>query len=146
MRPATPLLAALALALAVLGCGDGDGANLKTAQVSKAAFVEDLEAVCARSYERRKRRFMAFVRGKDDLLSDPQELRRFADTVLLPVRRRQVKELWALGAPSGDEDEVEDILEAYERGIEEMEVDPETIGATVEGDELAELYGVKSCN
>lgn len=146
----TLLSAALAVVLAIPGCGDSqDGTT--TVGVTKAAFIKRADAICAKSYNQRRSGFLSFVQNaRDEPFSDIREIRRFADTVLIPTRQQQVEELRALGAPSGDEDDVEAILEAYEEGIEKAEEDPRaavtsTFGVFVKATELAEEYGLENC-
>ena len=71
--------------------------------------------------------------------------------VVAPAIQRQAEEIDALGAPSGDEEEVEAIVEALEAGAEEAEEDPGTIvegktsGPFAEANKLAGEYGFKVC-
>jgi hypothetical protein len=134
-------------ALLICGCGGGESGG----GVSKASFVARAESVCSRDYERTKVGYQSFVgRAKGKPFSTEAEIEGFADTVLVPSKRREVEELRSLGVPSGDEDEVDAILGAYEEGIAVAEEDPRaavlsTSGVFVEATELAEAYGLEKC-
>jgi len=69
--------------------------------------------------------------------------------VVAPGVRQQVEEIAELSAPSGDEAEVEAIVEAVESGADELESDPKLLleGANPlgEGSKLARAYGLKEC-
>ena len=69
--------------------------------------------------------------------------------VNLVDKTNTVEQLAAPGAPSGDEDQVEEILDAYDEGIEVAEDDPEAAmssqGVFAYATSLAEKYGLENC-
>lgn len=143
------LLLASAPALGAVGCGGG-GDGTVTAVIPKKAFLRKADAICAETYDRMRSRYLAFVEGKANPFSEDREIQDFADTVLIPTKRREVERLRALGAPSGEGEQVEAILEAYEEGIERAEDDPQAAvssarGVFTEATELAQGYGLENC-
>jgi hypothetical protein len=75
---------------------------------------------------------------------------RQADQIVVPGLEAEVRAIRALGAPAGDEATVERILRATERGIAEIEADPERAidgpppGLRQAG-RLAGKYGSREC-
>ncbi|MDX6625600.1 MAG: hypothetical protein QOE56_589 [Solirubrobacterales bacterium] len=69
--------------------------------------------------------------------------------VVAPAVRQQGEEIGDLGSPSGDEDQVEAIVEAVGQGADELEEDPGALlegkNPLEEGSKLAKTYGFKSC-
>jgi hypothetical protein len=147
-RAAALLLLASPPALAGLGCGGDDG--IATAEIPKKVFLRKADAICAETYDQMRSGYLAFVKGKANPFSGDREIREFADTVLIPTKRQEVQRLRALGAPSGEGDQVEAIIDAYEEGIERAEEDPRAAvssatGVFTEATELAEGYGLEDC-
>ncbi len=150
-RRSITLLAALVVALIVVGCG-GDGEDeTSTVQVTKAAFLKSADAICDKSYEEIESKFQSFVKdvGASKPFSDSEEIEEYVDTILVPAKQEEVEELRALGAPGGDEDAVDAIIEAHEEGIEVAEDDPReavtSFGVFARATWLAEKYGLENC-
>jgi len=144
-----PLLV-LTIVLSATGCGIG-GEETPGAQPTKVTFVRKADAICAKAYKQIESGFKSFVgsAGREPF-SNIEEIQKFADTVLIPVRQKEVEELGAVGAPREDEDRVRAILEAYEEGIEKAEESARnavlsSAGVFVKATELAEEYGLKEC-
>ena len=151
------LAGAMALALVGAGCGGGDSGaegSAASAEVhpTKKAFLKQAEAVCVKNYERVKKEYEAFVNangGPKNAFEEPDTTAEYVDDVIVPEKKRTVEELKALGAPTGDEKAVGEIIEAYEEGIEVAEEDPErattSTGVFAYATHVAEEYGLKSC-
>ncbi len=144
-----PLLV-LAIVLGATGCGDG-GEETPSAQPTKAAFARKADAICAKAYKQIESGFKSFTgdAGREPF-SNIEEIQKFADTVLIPAKQKEVEELDAVGAPRGDEDRVKAILAAYEEGIEKAEQSARnavvsSAGVFVKATELAGKYGLKDC-
>jgi hypothetical protein len=140
------------LALLVAGCGgDDDATNTATttaAPLTKAEFIRQADQICLSGDSR-------IEAAADDLLAQggeppPSEVRRIARRIVVPGLEAEVQAIRALGAPAGDEAAVERILSATERGIAEIEADPEsaiegpTPGLRKAG-RLAREYGSAEC-
>jgi hypothetical protein len=139
------------MVLCVGGAGCGASTQPSTPPISKAAFHEKAEAICLATYASIKAKFLAFVKGKAHPFSSAREVREYAATVLVPAKKAEVSRLHALGAPSGDEDRVAAIVNAYEEGIQRAEEDPReavssTFGVFGTATERAEEYGLKNCH
>jgi hypothetical protein len=147
---ATLVLPATILVLA--GCGSS-GDSEGTSSLSKAEFVKKGNAICAKgseeinkAYEKFSREHVAGGRTPSEALLDEA-----AAEIVLPVREREVRQLRALGAPSGQGERVDTMLTAWERGIEEGEEDPHSLRKA--GPEFAFYksysmgidYGLKKC-
>ena len=73
------------------------------------------------------------------------------EAILSPVRN-EIDELAALGAPSGEEEQVEAIVDALEKALEEAEADPAALSSGnaknpfAAAGKLAEQYGFDDCS
>lgn len=71
------------------------------------------------------------------------------EQVVGPAIKRQSEEIADLGPPEGEEEAVEDIVEAVGRGADEIEEDPAGIlegkNPLAEASKLAKAYGFKVC-
>ena len=143
----------LALGLVALaGCGGDDSENGDFSPVvadplSKVEFLRQADQICFSSESR-------IEAAADDLLGqgepDPAEVERIALNIAVPALEAEVRAIRALGAPEGDEAEVEAILEATEQGIAEIEADPRGLAdgrppGLQEAQKLAERYGSQEC-
>jgi len=142
----------LAVVLIVAGCGGGDD-ETSTASITKAEFVKQADIACKDTIGRIQADFLTFAKeSKASSTGAPtkQQTLELVDVVLVPNLKQEVDEFRALGAPSGDEDQVEAIVAALEEGVEEAENDPEgTVERNAEvwvtSSELASAYGLKDC-
>lgn len=154
-KPLLALLAgALTIALVAAGCGGSDDSNSEsTASLTKAEFVKEGNAICTKGNAKIESEFEAFT--KDRNLSEnkaPSKVvqEEAAEEILIPLISSQVEELRALGAPEGDEGEVEKILTGAEEAIEEGEEDPASLlgngpGKFKEVNKQAREYGLTVC-
>jgi hypothetical protein len=148
--PAGLKRAAGCIALVLAGCG-GDGETTTTttsAPLTKAEFVRQADQICLSGDSR-------IEAAADDLVPavgepSPAEVRRIALRIVVPGLEAEVRAIRAVGAPPGDEAAVERILRATERGIAQIETDPE---GAIEGPppglreagRLARRYGSQQC-
>jgi hypothetical protein len=145
-------LTVLLLAAAASGCGGGEDEPEYPAGVSqpqsKVEFLREADRICFSSESR-------IEAAADDLLSapgrpDPAEVERVALGIAVPALEAEVQAIRSLGAPAGDEREVEAILAATERGIAEIEADPRSLAkrrppGLRQAQRLAERYGARQC-
>jgi hypothetical protein len=118
-----------ALTLALGGCGGSGAGAESTSALTKAEFLKKGNAICARggeeinkAYERFSREHVAGGRTPSEALLD-----KAAAEIVLPVRKREVRLLRALGAPSGQEEHIDAMLTAWEEGIERGEEVPNSL-------------------
>jgi hypothetical protein len=143
--------AALALA-ALAGCGGDDEPDdfspVVVEPLSKVEFLDEADRICFASEAR-------IEAAADDLVTRrrdpaPAEVERVALGVVVPALESEVRAIRALGAPDGDEQEVEEILSATEQGIAAIERDPRGLLDGVpaplgRAQRLAEAYGSRQC-
>lgn len=145
----------LAIALIVAGCGgsSSDDSTTSTASITKAELIKQGDAICQSGNKEIEAGFEEFA--KENGLEENQEpseaqAAEISETVLLPSIQKQIDAIRALGAPSGEEEEVSKILDTVEEEIEAAEEEPEALITTnttpfKQGNELAQEYGFKVC-
>jgi len=146
------LLALLAL-LAVTGAGCGGGDEEEA--LSKADYVKQGNEICAdfnKSVDEDAEKAFSGLNSADEVT--PEVAREFFDAAL-PKFDSAVEDLDALGAPDGDEDTVQAIIDAGKSDstkIEDAKDDDAAIkkfvtqgSATPEFDKMAEDYGLTQC-
>jgi hypothetical protein len=148
---------AAAIAIAVSGCGGGsDGDEITASSLSKAEFIRKADAICAKGQRQVERNFGAFAKKTKldvkQVAKNPtkEQVNGLVNTVLIPVIEEEVAKIRALGAPAGDEDKIEAMLDATEEGIPTAEDLPRTVleqtgVAFGVGSRLAKEYGLTVC-
>lgn len=152
------LVGALAIALVGIGCGGSDSGSAEgsqvsaDAQLSSKAFTKKAEVVCTKNYERVKKGYEGFTKahgGPENAFDDPDVSAEYANDVILAEKKKTVEELEALGAPKGDEEKYEELIEAYDEGIEVGEEDPQKVmsstGVFAYATSVAQGLGLESC-
>ena len=144
---------ALILLLALGGCGSGGGTTESTSSLTKAQFLKQANAICAKGGEEINKAYEEFSRKHVAGGQTPSQalLDEAAAEIVLPVRAREVRLLRALGTPGGSEQRVEEMLAAWEEGLEKGEEDPNSLRKA--GPEFAFYksysmgidYGLKTC-
>ncbi|MDP9189002.1 MAG: hypothetical protein M3O25_07110 [Actinomycetota bacterium] len=153
MNPRSRLGAVLALALTLglvaAGCGDdddGDGAETGGAEpLSKQEFIAQADAICAQGD--------AAIDAEGERFSGQENaLEALVRTVIVPMTREQVAQIRALTPPAGDEQQITEILDQLDEGLDELNADPNLVAvpdgpATIlAARALAGAYGFQSCN
>ena len=148
------LLVALAVFGATMaGCGgdsDGDGSS---AALTKAEFLKQGNAVCERAEERRGEAMRkAFASPQAKIGRNATEVKENKVLLVeagLPSFVKMTEELDQLGAPEGEEEKVQAIIEAMEEAAGKAESDPlgaaESNAFWAESQELLQTYGLTSC-
>ena len=142
MRKLSVIAAALALTLAA-GCGDDGGPSEES--LTKAEFIEQADAICAAGNKELNSLEPEFAAGKN-----PAEIvDSFVSEELVPVLQAEHDDIEALGAPEGDEAEVENLLASLQEAIDAAEEDPMAFvisdDAFAAADKAAEDYGLQEC-
>lgn len=140
----------VALAALVGGCGGGDDTTDETVTLTKAEFIKQGDAICKEANEENESEAEEFAEENDFTLekASKEQLEEAVAEVLVPSLNKQVEELDALGAPAGDEDQVEEIIVSLEDVAGEVEDDPGLVfeEKTLEKpSQLANAYGFKVC-
>lgn len=159
--PIALLAGVLAAVLILVGCGGGGSddststsSDSSTAALSKAEFIKKADAICTAGGKRTQEEFAAYTKekkltGKQE--PTPAQLTEVSDEIQVPALKRQAEEIRALGAPTGEEDQVNKLVDAIDEGIENVEAaDPKEALASLstlfaEADKLAAAYGLKVC-
>ncbi len=132
------------------GCGGGDETTFPAGvsrPIAKVAFLAEADRICHSTNAR--------IEAAADGLTGPREpppaeVRRVVIGVVVPALEAELRAIRALGVPAGDEREVDGIVAATERGIDEIRADPL---AAADGPppglrraaRLAQAYGSQEC-
>jgi hypothetical protein len=143
-------ISVLALAAVVAGCGGGDDTSGSSATLTKAQFIKQADAICGDANKQSQKDAEAFAEKNDFTLekASEEQLEDAISAVFVPSLNQQVEELSALGAPDGDEEQVEAITDALQDAATEIKDDPSTVlagKALAEPAKLANDYGLKVC-
>jgi hypothetical protein len=141
---AVALLATSAIAAA--GCGgddDDSDSGLETSDLSKTEWIAKADQICGSGDAEIGRQAEEFFKGKPT----PEVETQFTEQVVIPNIESQVDQLRDLGAPEGDEDQVQKMLDTVDEGLTKVESDPSALeqGALNPGTALAQQYGLKVC-
>jgi hypothetical protein len=144
----------LAIAAVAAGCGGDDtsssGGDETVVVLSKAEFIKQGDAICADANKQSEKEAEEFAEenGFELEKASKEELEEAVSDVLVPSLNQQAEELEALGAPEGDEEQVEEIVTSLEDVAAEIEDDPSIVfeAEALKGPgQLAQDYGFKVC-
>ena len=150
------LLAFLAglLAVALVAAGCGSSSSDTTASLTKAEFLKQGNAICAAGNKEINAEFEKFFKEKEfSKKKQPTQaqLEEAAEEIAVPSIRKQIDGIRALGAPSGEEEQVNEIIDAAEEALEEAEEDPAALVNEENGNlfakanKLTNAYGLTAC-
>ncbi|HET9593174.1 MAG TPA: hypothetical protein VFP17_09690 [Solirubrobacterales bacterium] len=145
------LAAAAAILMIVAGCGGGSDSSSDSASLSKAQFIKQADAICEKGDEEANEEVEAFAEENNVNTSKPTKKQQedVITEVVAPNVQGQVEEISELGAPEGDEKQIEAMVDAVEEGVEELEADPSKLiegkNPLGKGSKLAKEYGLKAC-
>lgn len=153
-KPLIALFAAVAAAaILVAGCGSGSDSigSETTGSLTKAEFVKQGNAICAKGSKEIKEGFEKFVKenGLSKTKAPAKVVQEEAvETVLIPRIRKEIEDIRALGPPN---EEAEAVLDAAEEGLEQGEENPslmlkeESAGPFAKANKLSREYGLTKC-
>jgi len=140
------------LILVLAACGGSDE-QIATEGLTKAQFLKRGNAICAAATARINKNFEKYSSrhlSKGRTVSEVSYARAMG-RIVIPHVEAEVKRIRGLGAPTGDEERVNKILAAFENGIREGKMDPQTLPgnhgtyAFREAHTLALHYGLERC-
>ena len=142
--------ALVALAALIAGCGGGGDTTDETVTLTKTEFIKQGDAICKQGSETSEKEAEEFAEDHNFKLekASKEQLEEAVSAVLVPNLMRQAEELDALGAPKGDEDEVEQIIASLEDAAEKIGDKPSLVFASKvlqKATEQAENYGLQVC-
>jgi hypothetical protein len=131
-----------------VGCGGGDDDS----SLSKAEFVKQADEVCTRAESKKNKDLEAAFQqlGKEGKSGKQAEEELVTGTALPPISE-MTEELKDLGAPSGEEDQVDAMISAFEEEVEKVEGDPASVingsgGEFNKANQLAKEMGLEACS
>jgi len=137
------------VALVLAGCGGGGDSG--EASISKEQFIAKMDAICKRGNNRSEVAFASVLKaiGRGEKPSQA-EYEKAVGAVLVPSVKREIEEIKRLDVPSGDEDEIDEILDALEEGVETAERNPQAVVVSSDAvygiaSRLAGEYGLEVC-
>ena len=145
--------ALFALAALMAGCGGGDETTNETVTLTKAEFIKQGDTICKEGNKEIQKGFEEYVEENDlpeNKEPSAEQGVELTETVILPNVKQQAEEIRDLGAPEGDEEQVDELVTSLEDAVAEGEDDPESLfeGKTdpfAEVNEIATDYGFKVC-
>lgn len=130
MMVVLPVAALFLAGLVVAGCGSSSNSSSTetTAAITKAEFVKQGNAVCVKGEKAQEAEINAYA--KKHGFNENQEPTKaqnveLVETVLAPNIQSQIDGVKALGAPSGEEQQVNSALELSQQTLEKIEASPE---------------------
>jgi hypothetical protein len=147
------LAGVMAIAIVAAGCGSSSDDSTETVVLTKTEFIKEGDAICAKGTETLNQEAEDFAEENDVDTDNPSkgDQEEVITTVIGPALQSQADELSALGAPEGEEETVEAIVEALEEGAQELEDDPASLleesasGPLDEANKLASAFGFEEC-
>lgn len=139
------LLALTAMALVVVAAV-GCGGSSEAAPLKRSAFIKQGNAICAETQAERADQEEE-LKDESGESGDSEEAEAVMGVLLGPVDK-MTDELGNLGAPAGQEKEVEAIIAAFEKAasnLEEQPTGPKAVSAFDEANQMAVAYGLSEC-
>jgi hypothetical protein len=146
------VVASIVGVLVVLAIGVGCGGGDDDSSLSKADFVKQADEICDRAETKKNKDLEAAFQklGKEGKSGKKAEEELVTGTALPPISE-MTEELKDLGAPSGEEDQADAMIEAFEEEVEKVEGDPTSVisgegGEFDKANQLAKKMGLKACS
>jgi hypothetical protein len=147
------LMAVMAVGFCVAGCGSSGSSTSTetTAAISKAEFLAKGNAVCAKGEKTQEAEVNAFIKkhGLENKKPTKAQEAELVEAVFAPNIQSQIDGVKALGAPSGEEQQVSAALELSQQALEDVEANPAMVFGSKDpfaaaGKQLHAL-GLKKC-
>lgn len=130
----------------------GDGQAVRQTSITKAELVAKANGFCTKQMRQLKaklRQSLEGTQGSQKAAYQQKVLRQLAQDVIAPAMQAEAEELRTLGAPAGDEEQVQAIAEALEAIAAEGREDPAGLvanaAAFTKAQALAGKYDLGSC-
>jgi ABC-type lipoprotein release transport system permease subunit len=139
------VVAVLAVGAFATGCGSSDDSSddSSTSSLTKAQWIAQADAICQQgNQEINQAAHQQFGNQKPTAA----EIQQFGTGTALPNTQTQVDKIKALGVPSGDEDQVNHLLDTVQADIDKAKAAGDLNQSTFDdGNALARQYGLKVC-
>ncbi|MFL5891375.1 MAG: hypothetical protein ACJ75I_01390 [Solirubrobacterales bacterium] len=161
VRVVVPLVGLVA-GLVLAGCGGGSSSSTtgasgasgtsgaQGAALSKSEFVAKGNAICAKGSQEINAEAKKIFTSNQAPSQATQE--KFVTDTVIPSIQQQIDGLDALPAPSGDEDQVQAIVDAAQSALDKAKQDPSLLTDQAQGgdpfaqaNKLADDYGLTKC-
>lgn len=148
-RSRLPVAGALLASLLLLaGCGSGGTSSETAAALTKAQYVKQADAICAKVEKRQLKLVGAFQ--KLHLKQSPSSELKLVRFAGIPPLDTQAEELAALSPPTTEAKEASAFIKAFEAGVAEAEKNPGLLlkinqDPFAKARALASSYGFKVC-
>ena len=144
------VVVALTAGVALGGCGNGsDSSSTSTqASLSKAGFISQANAICRRANQQLQQTAKKEFGGGPPSAAQAEA---FLEKHVIPAIEAETKDIRELPPPSGDEQQVSQLLDAVEQGAQKAKSDPNSLQAhgpadpMFRGSQLAQRYGLTVC-
>jgi len=137
--------ALLSLALLAYGCGGGD----ETTALTRQQFINQANLICKKQRDRRNAKVAAAVQGRDQTKLLPLKVREDLVLETIPDYEGAYEQISELGAPDGDEERIDEIVEAMEESAQKVKAQPaQALVSTKQfqrANELSAEYGLSEC-
>jgi hypothetical protein len=121
------VVSACFLVLVAAGCG-GAGEAQRRPSISRAEFVKEANAICAKDEEKLRADFLAFSEARQNGSVSPRvEAEESINRIIAPTMTREISELQALDPPEGDEKRIEALSMAVDEGVQKARERPESL-------------------
>jgi hypothetical protein len=141
------MVAVVALLALASGCGGSDDDD----SLTKAEFSQQGDKICKEANADQQKALAAAYKklSKEGAKGKKVEEELITNTALPPIAK-MTEELGDLGAPEGEEEKAEEMVEAFEEEVQKIEADPGgalsgTVGAFDKANKLAEDFEMKAC-
>jgi hypothetical protein len=121
------VMVALALGVVAVGCGSAGSTGAQTSSLTKAQFLKRANAICAKGIDEISAAYKKFYRehpggyGAQAKAQAETGLDREATELVVPIQKKEIRGIRALGLPGGSERYVDKMLALWEEGIEQTE-------------------------
>jgi hypothetical protein len=152
MRARLAVAVAAIAAVAIAGCGGGSSTSTTDAggaALSKSEFLAKGNAICAKGEQQIQAEGRKLFTSSKAPSQAEQE--KFATETIIPNVQQQIDGIKALPPPSGDEDQVNAIVDAAQSALDKAKQDPTMLtdqGGTdpfAQANKLADAYGLTKC-
>jgi phosphoglycolate phosphatase-like HAD superfamily hydrolase len=137
-------LAVLVALIAALGCGGSSDSE----PLTKAEFGQQGNKIC-KDAEQARGKIVAKVIEETDPKGNQEKAQEEVVLKAIPTYEKAAEEIGDLGAPEGEEEKVENLVEAMEEAAGRAQADPHTAVISNapfrEADKLAEELGLDAC-
>ena len=145
LRAMLVLTSLLVVGAIAAGCGSSGNDTTSTSSITKAEFIAKADAICQQGNQEINKAGQQQFQGQGK--PTQAQFNQFATQTIIPGVQKQVDQIKALGAPSGDEAQVNQILTTVQADIDKVKADPSLVqgNAFADGNKLAQDYGLKVC-